>query len=178
MTTLSIWKFTSPDGAEQALRTLSRLQAERLVVVQDASVVSWPQDRRKPRTRQARDLATGASTLSGAFWGLLFGILFLLPLVGLAIGAVAGYAAGAFARIGLSDEFLDRIREQITPGTSALFLLTSDEVVDRVHDAFAGTHAELLVTNLSREQEADLRAAFDDADEPVAEPVPSTASAR
>lgn len=64
------------------------------------------------------------------------------------------------------------------PGTSALFLLTSDEVVDRVHDAFAGTHAELLVTNLSREQEADLRAAFDDADEPVAEPVPSTASAR
>ena len=164
--TLSIWKFTSPDGAEGALRTLVRLQADRLITVQDASVVSWPEGRRKPRTWQARELA-GPAALSGAFWGLLFGILFLLPLVGMAIGAAAGLAAGAFGRVGLSEEFLQRVHERITPGTSALFLLTSDAVVDRVRDAFAGTHAELLVTNLSKDQEAALRAAFDDADEPV-----------
>lgn len=165
--TLSIWKFTSPDGAEQALRTLARLQTERLITVQDASVVSWPEGRRKPRTWQARDLA-GAGALSGAFWGLLFGILFLLPIVGMAIGAAAGLAAGAFSHVGLSEEFLQRVRDRITPGTSALFLLTSDAVVDRVRDAFADTHAELLVTNLSKDQEAALRTAFDDADEPVA----------
>ena len=165
--TLSIWKFTSPEGAEQALRTLARLQADRLITVQDASVVSWPEGRRKPRTWQARDLA-GPAALSGAFWGLLFGIVFLLPIVGMAIGAAAGLAAGALGRVGLSDEFLLRVRDQITPGTSALFQLTSDAVVDRVRDAFADTHAELLVTNLSKDQEAALRAAFDDADEPVA----------
>ena len=166
--TLSVWKFTSPDGAEEALGTLARLQVDRLVVVQDASVVSWPEGRRKPRTWQARDVAGGAM-LSGAFWGLLFGILFLLPIVGLAVGTAAGLAAGAFARIGLSEDFLRKIRDRITPGTSALFLLTSDEVVDRIHDAFAGVHAELLTSNLSKDQEAALRAAFDDADEPVAE---------
>ena len=166
MATLSIWKFTSPDGAEQALGTLARLQGERLIVVQDASVVSWPEGRRKPRTWQARDLV-GSAALSGAFWGLLFGILFLLPLVGLAVGAAAGLTAGAFARIGMSDDFLRRVRDEITPGTSALFLLTSDEVVDRIHDAFAGVHAELLVTNLSKDQEAALRHAFDDADSAV-----------
>jgi protease PrsW len=121
MASLSIWKFTAPDGAEQALGTLARLQAQRLIVVQDASVVSWPQGRRKPRTWQARDVA-GAAALSGAFCGLLFGILFLLPLVGLAAGAAAGLAAGAFAHIGLSDDFLRRIRDEITPGTSALFI--------------------------------------------------------
>jgi uncharacterized membrane protein len=169
MATLSIWKFTSPDGAERALRTLSRLQSQRLIVVQDASVVSWPADRRKPRTWQARDVA-GAGALSGAFWGLLFGMVFLLPLVGMAVGAAAGLAAGAFSKVGLSDEFLRRVRDRITPGSSALFLLRSDEVVDRVHEAFAGTHAELLVTNLSREQEAALRTAFDDGDEPAAQP--------
>ena len=162
--TLSIWKFTSPEGAEQALRTLARLQADRLITVQDASVVSWPEGRRKPRTWQARDLA-GPAALSGAFWGLLFGIVFLLPIVGMAIGAAAGLAAGALGRVGLSDEFLQRVRDRITPGTSALFLLTSDAVVDRVRDAFAGTHAELLVTNLSKDQEAALRAAFEDEDE-------------
>ena len=166
MATLSIWKFTSPDGAEKALGTLAQLQSQRLLVVQDASVVSWPEGRRKPRTWQARDIA-GTAALSGAFWGLLFGMLFLLPLVGMAVGAAAGLTAGAFSRIGLSDDFLERVRDRITPGTSALFLLTSDEVVDRVHDAFAGVHAELLVTNLSREQEAALRTAFDDSDEPA-----------
>lgn len=171
MTTLSIWKFTSPGGAEQALGTLARLQAQRLIVVQDASVVSWPEDRRKPRTWQARDIA-GTAALSGAFWGLLFGLLFLMPLLGVAVGAAAGLTAGAFARIGLSDDFLGRIRDQITPGTSALFLLTSDEVVDRVQDAFAGVHAELLLTNLSKDQEAALRTAFDN-DEPATQPAHS-----
>ena len=166
MATLSIWKFTSPDGAEKALRTLARLQGQRLIVVQDASVVSWPEGRRKPRTWQARDVA-GAAALSGAFWGLLFGILFLLPVVGLAVGAAAGLTAGALGRIGLSDDLLRRVRDQVVPGTSALFLLTSEEVVDRVEEAFAGTHAELLVSNLSHDQETALRAAFDDADEPM-----------
>jgi uncharacterized membrane protein len=175
MTTLSIWKFTSPDGAEIALRTLGRFQAQRLIMVQDASVVSWPEGRRKPRTWQARDVA-GPAALSGAFWGLLFGIVFLLPIVGMAVGAAAGFAAGALSHVGLSDEFLQTIRDQITPGTSALFLLTTDAVVDRVQEAFAGTHAELLITNLSREEEDALRLAFDDdLDEPTGEPVPPSA---
>jgi uncharacterized membrane protein len=164
MATLSIWKFDAPEGAERALRTLTRLQADRLVTVQDASVVSWAADRRKPRAWQARDVV-GPAALSGAFWGLLFGILFLLPLAGLALGAAAGIAAGSFSHLGLSDAFLQRVRDQVTPGTSALFLLTSDEVVDRIAEAFAGTHAELLVSNLSKAQEAALRHAFDDGEE-------------
>ena len=175
MTTLSIWKFTSADGAEQAMRTLVRLQDDRLISIQDASVVSWPEGRRKPRTWQARDVV-GTAALSGAFWGLLFGILFLLPVVGMAVGAAVGLAASGLSKVGLSGEFLQRIRDQITPGSSALFLLTSDEVVDRVHEAFAGTHAELLVTNLSKQQESALRAAFDDGDEPEIHPEPATAT--
>jgi uncharacterized membrane protein len=175
MATLSIWKFTSPDGAEQAMRTLVRLQDERLITIQDASVVSWPEGRRKPRTWQARDLA-GPAALSGAFWGLLFGIIFLLPVLGMAIGATVGLAAGALSRAGLSDHFLQRVRDEITPGSSALFLFTTDEVVDRVRDAFAGTHAHLLVTNLSKEQENALRAAFDDGDEADTHPAPTSAT--
>jgi hypothetical protein len=53
-----------------------------------------------------------------------------------------------------------RTRDQITPGTSALFVLTSDAVVDKVQEAFAGQRAELLFTNLSKDQEDTLREAF------------------
>lgn len=171
MSTLSIWKFDTPDGAEAALRTLERLQAQRLVVVDDASVVSWPEGKKRPKTYQAGGVA-GTAALSGAFWGLLFGLLFLLPIAGMAIGAAAGAAMG-LSRLGLSDEFLQQVRDNITPGTSGLFLLTRDAVTDRIAEAFEGTHADLLVTNLGREEEAALRAAFS-ANETDDAPAPAT----
>lgn len=45
-------------------------------------------------------------------------------------------------------------------GSSALFLLTSDAVVDKVQDAFKGTKMELIQSNLSTEQEAQLQETF------------------
>jgi uncharacterized membrane protein len=159
MSTLSIWKFDTPEGAAAALRTLGDLQNQRLIRIDDASVVSWPEGKRKPRTYQAAG-GSGTAALSGAFWGLLFGILFFIPLLGLALGATAGLAAG-LSRFGLSDDFLGQVRDKVTPGTSALFLLTDNAVLDRVREHFYGTHAELLVSNLDREQEAALRHAFE-----------------
>jgi uncharacterized membrane protein len=159
MNTLSIWRFDTPDGAEAALRALERLQNRSLVAIDDASVVAWSPGAHRPRTYQA-GTAAGTAALSGAFWGLLFGLLFLLPLTGTATGAAPGVAAG-LARVGLPDEFLQQVRDRITAGTSALFLLTREAAVDRIREAFAGPHVELLVSTLDREQEAVLRRAFD-----------------
>jgi uncharacterized membrane protein len=47
-----------------------------------------------------------------------------------------------------------------SPGTSALIVMTSDAVMDRVKYADAGTNATLIHTNLSNEQEATLRQVF------------------
>jgi uncharacterized membrane protein len=159
MATLTVWKFPTADAAEEAVRTLEQLQSQELIKVHDAAVVSWPADKKKPRTRQLHNMA-GAGALGGAFWGLLFGLIFFVPLFGLAIGAAAGAIGGSFADVGIDDDFIKRIREQVTPGTSALFALTSGAVVDRVHGAFAGLKAELLETNLSEEDEAKLREVF------------------
>jgi uncharacterized membrane protein len=161
MSTLSVWRFDTPDGAEKAVGTLTGLAQQQLITVHDAATVSWPPDARKPRTRHLKDL-TGAGALGGAFWGMLFGLLFLVPLLGAAIGAAAGALAGRLSDVGIDQTFIKRAREEITPGTSALFVLTSDAVRDRVQEAFAGERAELLFTNLSREQEDSLREAFAD----------------
>ncbi len=159
MATLTVWKFPTAGGAEDAVRTLERLQGEALIKVQDAAVVSWPADKKKPRTRQLHNLA-GAGALGGAFWGLLFGLIFFVPIFGLAIGAAAGAIGGSLTDVGIDDSFIKRVREQVTPGTSALFALTSDAVLDRVREAFAGHEPELLETNLSAEEEAKLREVF------------------
>ncbi|NUS94389.1 MAG: DUF1269 domain-containing protein [Nocardia sp.] len=159
--TLTVWKFASADGAEKAIETLEDLQRRELITVQDAAVVSWPDGAKKPRTRQLHSLA-GIGALGGAFWGLLFGLLFFIPLIGAAMGAGLGAMSGSLADIGIDDDFIKEVRGKLTPGTSALFALTSDATLDRIHDAFQGQSAELVSTNLSHEQEAKLREVFAD----------------
>lgn len=159
MATLSVWEFDSPSGAEEASVTLEALAKKRLIVVHDAAIVSWEPDAKKPKTRQLHNLA-GAGALGGMFWGLLFGLLFFVPLLGMAIGAAAGALSGALTDVGIDNDFIKRARDEITPGTSALFVLSSDAVIDKVRDAFRGHRPELLFTNMSADQEKALRQAF------------------
>ena len=159
MATLTAWKFGSPYGADDALATLEKLQDQALIQVQDAAVVSWEPGRKKPKTRELHSMKK-AGALGGGFWGLLFGLIFFIPILGLAIGAATGALMGSLAKAGISDAFVDQVREKVTPGTSALFLLSSDAVMDRVSSEFSRSDAELISTNLSADQEAKLREAF------------------
>jgi uncharacterized membrane protein len=159
MATLTVWKFDSAGGADQAVTTLKGLEQQQLITLQDAAVVSWPDGTKKPKTRQLSNLA-GAGALGGAFWGMLFGLIFFVPLLGAAIGAAAGALGGALTDVGIDDKFIKQVQDEITPGSSALFLLSSGAVLDRVQAAFEGQQAELIRTNLSNEQEEALRAAF------------------
>jgi uncharacterized membrane protein len=160
MASLTVWKFETPYGADAALQKLQSLASQQLITVQDAAVVSWETGRKKPKTRELHDTKMGGA-LGGGFWGLLFGLIFFVPLLGLAIGAATGALFGSLADVGISDSFIKSVRDQVTPGTSALFLLSSDAVIDRVKQEFSGEQAELISTNLSSEQEAQLRAAFE-----------------
>jgi uncharacterized membrane protein len=159
MANLTVYKYHTADGAEAALEKLKGLQAQGLITVLDAATVSWPEGKKKPKTRQALNL-TGAGALDGAFWGMLFGLIFFMPLVGGLIGAGIGALTGHFTDIGIDDDFIKSVREKVTEGSSALFLMSQDEVVDRLREAFAGTDMELLATNLSKDQEEKLKAAF------------------
>jgi uncharacterized membrane protein len=159
--TLTVLKFSTADGAEKMGSLLSDLARQNLVTVVDAATVSWPDGAKKPKTRQMHNLA-GAGALDGAFWGLLFGIIFFVPLFGLAIGAAMGALSGSMRDVGIDDKFIDDVRSKVTEGTSALFLLTSGAVVDRVAEAVRqqGLHFEVIASNLSKEREDKLREAF------------------
>jgi uncharacterized membrane protein len=159
MATLTVWKFDTPEGAERASETLADLQKQELITVHDAAIVSWAAGKKKPKTRQLSGLA-GAGALGGAFWGLLFGLLFFVPLLGMAVGAAMGGLAGSMTDVGIDDDFISQVRQQVTPGTSALFIMTSDAVQDRVQKAFEGQNMELLATNLSSDEESRLREVF------------------
>jgi uncharacterized membrane protein len=161
MATLVVFKFPSAEGANLMLSTLEGLQKQQLIQIQDGAVVSWPAGASKPKTSQlSKGVTTGAGALGGAFWGFLFGLLFFIPIFGLAVGAAIGALMGHFANYGIDQSFIDQVRAKVTPGTSALFLLSSGTVTDRVAEAVKGQQFEIIQTNLSKEQEDKLRADF------------------
>ena len=160
MSTLTVWKFSTAEGAEKALAKLGDLQKQEIIKVLDAAIVSWPVGRSKPKTNQAVSTA-GVGALGGAFWGMLFGLIFLVPLFGMIVGAAAGALSGKFTDYGINDDFIKDLREKVTEGTSALFLLTGEVTVDKVSAAFSPAEVgELIQSNLSAEQEAKLREDF------------------
>jgi uncharacterized membrane protein len=163
MATLTVWKFDSAGGAQGALNQLERMQKEELIQINDAAYVTWPEGKKKPKTEQLHNM-TGAGALGGSFWGLLFGLIFFVPLLGMAVGAAMGALSGSMVDVGIDDSFIREVRSQVTPGTSALFVMTSNAVVDKVIEEFKNSGAALVSTNLSHEQEEKLREAFADAE--------------
>jgi uncharacterized membrane protein len=76
--TLSVLKFNDLSGADKVLLALQGMQERQLITLQDAAIVRWPEDHKKPQTRQLHSM-TGTGATFGAFWGLLFGLIFFVP---------------------------------------------------------------------------------------------------
>jgi uncharacterized membrane protein len=159
MATVTVLKFNTPEGAEKGLGVVQSLQKQHLITLHDAAIVTWPVGKKKPKTRQLADLPS-AGALSGMFWGSLFGVIFAVPLFGMAMGAAFGALGGAMRDYGIDDDFIGWIRKEVTEGTSALFLMTSDAVQDRVIEQVKDLKFEIIATNLSNEQKQKLLEAF------------------
>jgi uncharacterized membrane protein len=158
MSSLVVFTFPTEGGAQQVLNVVKDLQRQQLIELEDAAVV-WRDPEGKPKVKQATSLV-GAGAWGGAFWGMLLGLLFFAPWLGMAIGAITGALAGRFTDIGIDDRFIRDVEQKIQPGTSALFLLVRRVTMDRVLTALQPYHPEVLQTSLSAEQEARLREAF------------------
>lgn len=159
MTTLTVLEFDTPEGAAGMLDKIQSLQKQQLIKIQDAAIVTWPEGKKSPKTKQLVNLA-GIGALDGAFWGMLFGLIFFVPWFGMAVGAAFGALGGKMRDYGIDDDFIKNVREQVTEGTSALFLLTSNAVMDKVTEALKGEKFKLIASNLTKEQEDELMAAF------------------
>ena len=158
MSDLIVLTFKTETGAEEMRDDLMRLQKEHLITLDDAAVVVRKQDG-KPKVKQLTSLV-GAGALGGAFWGMLIGLLFFAPWLGLAIGAATGAVAGGLTDIGVDDKFIKEVGEQIEPGDSALFLLVREATPDKVMDELKKFDAQVYQTSLSKEDEDKLKASF------------------
>ena len=159
MSTFSVLRFSTADGAQQIEDAIVNLQERQFIVVQDAALVTWPQGERSPKTMQLHSLV-GPNALAEVFWGMLFGLIFFVPFFGLAVDAAIGMLGRKFSDYGIDETFIKQARATVTEGASALFLLTSDAVPDKAVTVLECYSFELISTNLPREKETELRATF------------------
>ena len=161
MAELIVIGYDDHEKAEHARETLFGLAHEYLVDVNDA-VVATADDKGKIKLDQyVNTLAIGAS--GGAFWGILVGLIFFNPLLGLAAGAATGAVAGALTDYGINDKFMKHVSEVLRPGQAALFILAGRASSDRVIDRLGAEGGRVLRTNLDTSQEQKLRMAFEKA---------------
>jgi uncharacterized membrane protein len=168
MSTLVAVVFNDEHTAFALRAELARMHQEYLIDIEDAVVVIRDQ-KGKTKLDQAVNL-TSAGALGGGFWGLLIGLLFLNPLLGLAIGAGAGALSSKFTDLGLDDRMMKDLSQSFKPGSSALFVLVRKATTDKVLNGlkqFAGK-GKVFQTSLNKDDEATLREALE-------RPVPVTA---
>src|SRR5688500_15459364 len=94
MSTLIAIAYPDRDTAEQVRQELLQATKEHLLKLEDAVVVEHRADG-KITLHQAAS-ATAAGAAGGAMWGGLIGLLFLAPLLGMAVGAASGALAASW----------------------------------------------------------------------------------
>ena len=161
MSDLIVIGYPDEETAEKVWDELVKLQEDFLVDLEDAAIIRRDQKGRLHVTTPAHH-AVIWGTLSGLFWGVLIGLIFLWPLapvVGVA-GGIMGAALGAAGNLGIKDEFRQRVQEMLQPGTSAIMVIVRKVTPDKFIEALKPYGGMVLKTSLPHDAEQQLMKAL------------------
>jgi uncharacterized membrane protein len=178
MSDLIIIGYPDEDTAQQVWGELVKLQRDYLVDLEDAAIIRRDQKGKLHVTTPAHH-AVAWGSLSGLFWGVLIGLLFLFPLAPLAgvAGGLIGAAFGAAGDLGIKDEFKQRVQELVQPGTSAILVILRKATMDKFLDALRPYGGTVLQTSLPHDAEQKLMQSLHGADPSAPTWEPAAASA-
>ena len=155
---LIVIAFPSEEKAEQVREKLFSMQKEYLIELEDAVVAVKEPDGKIKLNQLFNTTALGG--VSGAFWGTLIGLIFLMPLAGAAIGAASGAISGALTDFGINDKFMKDVAQAVPLGGAALFVLVKKMTTDKVLDGLKGVGGTVLRTSFEKSKEDAIRAAL------------------
>jgi len=104
--------------------------------------------------------AVGVGATWGMFWGLLFGLLFFVPVFGVAVGASLGAILGKIEKGGVDKAFQQQVRDMVSPGTSALFLIVERVTPDKALAVLSKFGGRVIKSSLTEDQEQQLQEAL------------------
>ena len=146
--------------AHEVAATLRELQKEQTIQVDDLAIAVRNDDG-KMKLKQSVS-TSGAGAAGGALWGGLIGLIFLAPLLGMAIGGAAGAAGGAMADYGIDNKFMKELADRVPGGGAVLFVLVRASTPDKVLPRISQYGGDVIHTSLDSETEQMLQDALHD----------------
>ncbi len=159
MSELIVVTYNDVYQAEEVRLKLLKMQQEYLIDLEDAVVAVKDKDGKIKLRQMYSPTAIGA--VHGGFWGVLIGLLFMNPLLGLVVGGASGAVAGALSDVGINDDFMQELAANLEEGKSALFILARKIVLDKLLDELKGTGGKVIHTSLAHEDEKKLQEALE-----------------
>jgi uncharacterized membrane protein len=146
------------DTAKQVTANAVRAQQAHEVELDDMVIVERKGD---GKVKLHQPSMAGAGAASGALWGGLIGLIFLMPLFGMAMGAAAGAAAGSASDYGIDDKFMKELGNELQPGGAAVLFLVREATMDKILPKIEieGTIIRTSLDNAQEEQLAEALAA-------------------
>ncbi|MFJ2633707.1 DUF1269 domain-containing protein [Streptomyces sp. NPDC087422] len=154
MSELIVIGYEDPSVAKDAYTAVQNLQNDYVVNLTGLAIVSVDEEGKTHVDTPSK--IVGVSAASGALWGMVFGILFLVPGLGLLMGAAMGGLLGKLGKSGIDDQFRGQVQALLTPGTTAVVIMASKITEDKFADAMQTYGGTLLKTSLSDEDEEEL----------------------
>ena len=134
MSTMTAWRFAGTEGADNAVLRLKQLGDQQLIDVLDVAVLRWPQYATAPTAQE--HVTEEGSKVSSLVHKLRKDVI--------------------------DSSMLESVKGDLTPGTSAIVLLSADAAIGTVAKAFEGEDMELIRSNLSVQEQDQVRSAFGD----------------
>ena len=157
MNQLIVVAFDHLDDARKAMKRLRDLEADGRIAFEDTAIIERDPDGKAHVRNEVSGTTEGAAAI-GAIVGGVLGFAF--PLAGIALVAALGAAVGSLLDTGVSGDFIDDMKDTLTPGKSALFLVVKQADADPVIAALRDFEGEVIQTTLDSEAEEALRQAL------------------
>jgi len=154
MSELIVIGYDDPTVAENAYQAVQNLQQAYVVDLNGLAVVSVDADGRTHVDTPSK--IVGVSAASGALWGAVFGILFLVPGLGLVAGAAMGGLLGRLGKSGVDERFRGQVQDMLKPGSAAVVIMASKITEDKFAAAMRPYGGIVLKTSLNDEDEKEL----------------------
>ncbi|MEE4546944.1 DUF1269 domain-containing protein [Streptomyces sp. V4-01] len=154
MSELIVIGYDDPQVADTAYNAVQNLQQDYVVNLNGLAIVSVDADGKTHVDTPSK--LVGVSAASGALWGTVFGLLFLVPGLGLLAGAAMGGLLGKLGKSGIDEQFRAQVQELLKPGSSAVVIMASKITEDKFADAMQPYGGTVLKTSLNDEDEKEL----------------------
>ena len=148
--------YPNLETAREVASNIGQAQKAHLIELDDMVLVEHRDD---GKIKLHQPSLAGVGAAGGALWGGLIGLIFLMPLFGMAVGAASGAIAGKLSDTGVDDKFMKELGAKLQPGGAAVIVLVRQVNAEKML-AEVKVPGEVIQTSLSSEGEQALRDAL------------------